>query len=143
MEATSKDKKQSTKKNNTTKLSDEEKVTAFMAALDHPLKTEIDAVRAIIKNTDDGIKERIKWNAPSYYFNNEDMVTFHVRPTKHVHLVFHHPAIVKIKSAMLEGDYKDRRMAYFTDMEAIQSKTTELENIMKELVTMIKNNSSL
>ena len=143
MEATSRDKKQSTKKNNTAKLSDEEKVTAFMAELDHPLKTEIDAVRAIIKNTDDDIKERIKWNAPSYYFHNEDMVTFHTRATKHVHLVFHHPAIVKINSAMLEGDYKDRRMVYFTDMEAIQSKKTDLENIMKELVTMIKNNSSL
>ncbi len=62
------------------------------------MKAEIEAVRTIIKNADSKMLERIKWNAPSYYYK-EDLVTFNPRATKHVHLVFHHAAIVKIKSA--------------------------------------------
>jgi hypothetical protein len=139
MKETSKIKKPPLKNLSTAKLSDEEKVTAFMAQLDNPLKAEIETVRTIIKTADVGIKERIKWNAPSYYFNNEDMVTFHTRAINRVHLVFHHPDIVQIKSPLLEGDYKDRRMTYFKDMAAVQSAKQELQNIMKELVTIIKN----
>ncbi len=79
-------------------------VNEYMIKLVHPLKTEIEVVRTIIKNADSKILERIKWNAPSYY-HKEDLVTFNPRATKHVHLVFHHAAIVKIKSSLLQGDY--------------------------------------
>lgn len=119
-------------------MTDAEKVSEFMRLLEHPLKPEIEAVRAIIKSTDARISERIKWNAPSYYFK-DDMVTFHVRPEKHVHLVFHHPAIVTIESWLLEGDYKDRRMAYFTDMTDIENKTVELKRILGKLIQLIDN----
>jgi hypothetical protein len=113
-------------------------VNEYMIKLVHPLKAEIEAVRTIIKNADGKISERIKWNAPSYY-HKEDMLTFNPRATKHVHLVFHHAAIVKIKSGLLQGDYKDRRMAYFTDMADVQSKKRELERVVRELVEFIEN----
>ena len=106
-----------------------------MTGLRHPLKAEMEAVRLIIKNADKRISERIKWKAPSYYYK-EDMVTFNGWATKNVHLVFHHPAIVKIKSDLLEGDYKDRRMMYFTDMADVKKKRKELEKIVKELVKL-------
>lgn len=92
-----------------------------MRKLIHPLKNEIEAVRSIIKNSHAKISERVKWNAPSFFYN-EDMATIHVKATKHVHLIFHHPAIVKIISPLLEGDYKDRRMTYFQTMEEIGGK---------------------
>jgi len=104
-----------------------------MDQLQHPLKAEIESVRKIIKASHPGISERIKWNAPSYYFK-EDMVTFHTRELKKVHLVFHHPSIVKIKSPFLEGDYKDRRMMYFRDKSELKERKKELERIMQELV---------
>ncbi|MEO8512532.1 MAG: DUF1801 domain-containing protein [Ignavibacteria bacterium] len=118
-------------------MTDKEKVTDYMTKLKHPLKDEIEAVRKIIKGSDKKISERIKWNAPSYYYR-EDMVTFNHRNHKAVHLVFHHLAIVKIKSPLLLGDYKDRRMAYFKDMKEIKSNKKELERIMRALVK--KNN---
>lgn len=108
-------------------------VEAYMNELSHPLKKEIEAVRTIIRRSSKSISERIKWNAPSYYYK-EDMVTFNPRATGHVHLVFHHPGIVKIKSALLHGDYKDRRMAYFKDMKEVKAGKKELERIMNELV---------
>ena len=83
-----------------------------MRKLNHSLKDEIEALRTIIKKANPKIAERIKWNAPSYYCK-EDLVTFNPRATKHVHLVFHNAVIVKIKSDLLEGNYKDRRMVYF------------------------------
>jgi hypothetical protein len=117
---------------------DDQQIAEFMDLLVHPLKKEIEAVRTIIKNADDKINERIKWNAPSYYYK-ADFVTFNPRNTKQVHLVFHHPSIVNIRSVLLEGDYKDRRMAYFNDMNDIISKKKELERIIKESVAFIVN----
>lgn len=108
-------------------------VAAYMNKLKHPLKDEIEAVRKIIKGADKTIMERIKWNAPSYYAS-ADMVTFNPRAEDHVHLVFHHPAIVKIKSSLLQGDYKDRRMVYLKNMKEIKANKKELERILKELV---------
>src|SRR5687768_8656532 len=97
---------------------DGDKVITYMENLDHPLKAEIEAVRNIIKGANSKIGERIKWNVPSYYFQ-EDIVTFNPRTDKHVHLVFHHPFIVKIKSDLLVGDYVDRRMTYLKNMAEI------------------------
>ncbi len=117
-------------------MTDKEKVNEYMTKLKHPLKDEIESVRKIIKSSNSSISERIKWNAPSYYCT-EDIVTFNPRNHKTVHLVFHHPAIVKIKSPLLLGDYKDRRMTYFKDMKEIKANRKELERIMNELVKKI------
>jgi Domain of unknown function (DU1801). len=110
-------------------------VNAFMVALDHPLHAEIEAVRAIIRSNPK-IEERVKWNAPSFFYT-DDLATIHVKARQHVHLIFHHPAIVKIKSPFLEGDYKDRRMMYFENMAEIKARKKELVRIIKELVQLM------
>jgi hypothetical protein len=107
-------------------------VDAFMKALGHPLQAEIEAVRSIIKQNRK-IDERVKWNAPSFFYK-DDLATIHVKATQHVHLIFHHPAIVKIRSVYLEGDYRDRRMMYFENMDEIKVRKKELTRIIKELV---------
>ncbi len=111
-----------------------EAVDAFLAKLDHPLTQEIEAVRAIIKSTHKDMGERVKWNAPSFFYK-EDLATFHVRPKDHVHLIFHHIAVTRIKSPLLEGDYKDRRMTYFHSMKEIKEKRAELTRIFKTLIS--------
>ncbi len=120
------------------KKNDADAVADYMKALKHPLKKEMEAVRAIIKDANSKIMERIKWNAPSYYYQ-QDIVTFNHRTPLHVHLVFHHPYIVQIKSSLLEGDYKDRRMTYFKDMKSVNENKSELQRIMNELIKMIDN----
>jgi uncharacterized protein YdhG (YjbR/CyaY superfamily) len=109
-----------------------------MHKLEHPLKAEIEAVRTIIKGANNKIEERIKWNAPSYYYK-EDIVTFNHRATNHVHLVFHHPTIVNIKSGLLEGDYRDRRMMYLRNVQDVKANRKEVEYIMNELINFIDN----
>jgi uncharacterized protein YdhG (YjbR/CyaY superfamily) len=124
-----------TTKKKITYNNDEQEADAFMQLLEHPLKNEIEAVRQIIKaNT--RLSERIKWAAPSYYFDNTDLVTFNLRQEKGVMLVFHNIAIVSIKSDLLEGEYKDRRLMYFKDMADVETRKPELERIMKEYIKL-------
>ncbi len=111
-------------------------VNAFMNQLDHPLKDAIEAVRDIIKSNPN-ISERVKWNAPSFFYT-DDLATIHVKARQHVHLIFHHPAIVSIQSEFLEGDYKDRRMMYFESMKEVKARKKELTRIIKELVALVK-----
>lgn len=111
-------------------------VREYMEKLEHPMKAEIEAVRKIIKEANEKISERIKWNAPSYY-TQEDLVTFNHRNEKQVHLVFHHKEIVNIQSELLKGDYKDRRMVYFDNMAAVKKNKKELVNIINELVLRV------
>lgn len=118
------------------KQSDAELVYDFMGQLEHPLKAEIEAIRAIIKGTNNTISERIKWAAPSY-FTSVDLVTFNLRLATKVHLVFHNEAITNVKSDLLLGDYKDRRMMYFDTMKAVEANKTELERIINEYVTLV------
>lgn len=115
-----------------------EQVIAFMDHLVHPLKAEVQVVRDIIKKVDQDVTEQIKWNAPSFSYRGEYLVTFNLRAQQHIHLVFHNPMISKVKSKLLEGDYTDRRMAYFSDEKDIQAKKTALEKALKDLIRLQK-----
>lgn len=115
-----------------------DKVDEFLENLSHPLKAEVEAVRSIIKGVNKDINEEIKWKAPSFNFRGEYLVTFNLRDEKRIHLVFHNPQISKVKNKLLEGDYKDRRMAYFADMQDIMAKKSMLEKALKDLIKLQK-----
>ena len=126
-----------TAKNKLAKPSEQELVNGWMTKLDPELKRAVDAVRKIIKTAGPQLNERIKWNAPSYYYK-EDIVTFGpVKERDRVMLVFHHPSIVKIKSDLLKGEYKDRRLAYFNSLKEIKENKKELVRIIKESLQLI------
>ncbi|HKY55990.1 MAG TPA: DUF1801 domain-containing protein, partial [Anaerolineales bacterium] len=80
------------------KLKKSETVSAvdeFMKKLKHPLKAEVQMLRDIIKKEDKNITEQIKWNAPTFSYNGEYLVTFNLWEKKKIHLVFHNPMISK------------------------------------------------
>jgi uncharacterized protein YdhG (YjbR/CyaY superfamily) len=110
-----------------------ETVDTFMDKLDHPLKAEVQAVREIIKGVDPRITEQVKWNAPSFSYTDY-IATFNLRATQHVHLIFHNPNIASIHSDILEGDYRDRRMTYFADMDDVNAKKAALAYVVGELI---------
>jgi len=120
------------------KLPDEEQVNAYMSNLKPEVKSEIEAVRKIIKNASPKLNERIKWNAPSYYYL-QDILTFGPYKKEKILLVFHHPYVVKIKSPLLEGDYKDRRLIYFKNKTEAEKNKKELSRIINEIIKMIDN----
>lgn len=119
------------------KLTDAEQVAAWMTTLHHPLKDGIQDIRECITSADPRIRERIKWNAPSYHLNGTDIVTFGPRRGDKVLLVFHHPAIVGIRSGLLEGDFKDRRLAWFGSRDDIHTAREEVIRIVRAVVADI------
>ena len=126
------------KKKKGSPVSRTDKVDEFLENLSHPLKAEVEAVRSIIKGVNKNITEEIKWKAPSFNYKGEYLVTFNLRDEKRIHLVFHNPQISKVKSKLLEGDYADRRMAYFADMQDVMAKKSALEKALKDLIKLQK-----
>ncbi len=116
-----------------------EQVEQYMAALAHPMKAEIERLRGIIRAANPAISERIKWNAPSYHVRETDIVTFGppARKMDEVMLVFHHPAVVKIGSPILTGNYSDRRLAIFKSMAEIEANGEEIGRILNEIIAAI------
>jgi hypothetical protein len=112
-----------------------------MAALDHPFKVEVQAVRAIIKGVHPGITEQIKWQAPSFSYQGY-LVTFNLWARQHVHLVFHNGALLNDKTGLLEGEYPDRRMLYFKDMAEVQAKQAALVEFIRTWIRLMDEQSS-
>ena len=63
-------------------------------------------------------------------------MTFNLHATDSVHLVFHDGAILDDQGGLLEGNYPDRRMAYFTDLDDIEAKAPRLRNAIEEWITI-------
>lgn len=111
-----------------------------MDKLDHPFKKEVQALRKIILNVNEGITEDIKWAAPSFSYKGY-MVTFNLWAKQHVHLVFHNGAILSDKSELLEGDYPDRRMLYLANMKDVKAKKAALEKLIRQWIKLMDKQS--
>ena len=111
-------------------------VDAYMARLDHPLKAEVQAVRETILGVHPRITEQVKWNAPSFSYKGY-LATFNLRPTHHVHLVWHDGAILSDPDGLLEGRYPDRRMTYFTSMADVQARRAALKALVRQWVDLM------
>lgn len=120
-------------------------VAAFMAALDHPLKAEIEAVRAIIRGADRRINEGVKWNAPSFYLT-EHFATLKLRPHATVQVVLHTGAKTKSNSVamdirdpagLIEWAAKDRGVVTFTSLTDIRAKQAAFVSILKQWIKQL------
>ena len=112
----------------------------FMQASQHPFKQEIETLRNIIKQTNKKISERVKWNAPSYFYI-KDMAAFNLHQQKFVQLIFIFPYGLIPENDLLEGNWKDRREARFFDMKDIKSKKAVLEKTINEWVALTEGNN--
>jgi hypothetical protein len=110
-----------------------ETVDEFMAKLNHPFKAEVQVIRDMIKGVNPAIAEQVKWNAPSFSYTDY-IATFSLHITDRLLLIFHNPSIASIHSDILEGDYPDRRLVYFSGMQDVQAKQPALEYVVRELI---------
>lgn len=62
-------------------------IDIYLAAKQHPLAAEIDALRAWILGVDDSIREEIKWNSVSFRNEHDFFATVHLRSTGSLQLV--------------------------------------------------------
>lgn len=112
-------------------------VDAYMRDVDHPFKAELEAVRQIILTASSKISERIKWNAPSFYYK-EDLGAFNPRATEYAHLILLFPggAGMDDNSGLLEGNHKDRREAKFHSLNDVKAKKPVLEKLVKNWIAL-------
>jgi len=121
-------------------------VDAFMAALKHPLKNDIEAVRRIILDASPKIGDGVKWNSLSFR-TDEYFATVHLRGTDAVRLVFHRGAKVKDNSSprpdipdpkrLIEWLALDRCMVNLGSGKAIQANKQTLTTIVKKWIAQM------
>ena len=119
-------------------------VDEFLNDLQHPMKKEIGEIRKIISGTDKRLTEKIKWNAPSYCFNNDDRITFNLSGKGFIRLIFHcgvKPTNKKLKeplfvdtTGLLEWASNDRAIIRFDNLKAIQEHKKDLVNLVKKWI---------
>lgn len=122
------------------KSSGHQQVVDYLNNIEHPLKKEIEEVRKIILSANEHITEHIKWNAPSFCFNNEDRVTFNLQGKGFFRLVFHCGAKVKAyagkgalfndTTGLLDWVASDRAIVKLTDMSDVEDKRDKLAEVV-------------
>lgn len=120
-----------------TKASAKADVDAFLRDLKHKRKDDIQAIRAIVRAADRKIVERIKWNAPSYGYD-DDRVTFRLQPKDAVQLIFHRGAkkrtdafVFDDDTGLLEWLADDRAAVTFKDQANIRAKKARLTHLVR------------
>lgn len=112
-------------------------VDEYLAKLAHPMKPEIEAVRALILGSTPGVTERVKWNAPSFGLDGEDRVTLRLQPGDRLELIFHRGAKVKDTtgfafedgSGLLKWLAPDRAVATVADRADLEAKREALARV--------------
>lgn len=119
-------------------------VDAFIAALAHPLKAELQTLRALILAADPAIDEGIKWNAPSFRRRDgEWFATFHLRAKTGLQLILHRgakkraealasAAAIDDPAALLEWLGDDRATVKFRDVADIETKRQAFVALLRE-----------
>jgi hypothetical protein len=121
-------------------------VERFLAALDHPQRNAILALRAIILGADARIAESVKWNAPSFH-TSEHFATFHLRAKTGVQVVLHLGAkprpdatvrdSIDDGASLLEWRSPDRALATFRDLADVEEKRAAFAAIVRQWIAFV------
>ena len=120
---------------------DGDAVAAFLAALEHPSKDAIVALRDIVLAADARIAEGIKWNAPSFR-TSDWFATFHLRAKPGVQLILHRGAkgrddamqAIADPDGLLQWLGPDRASVRFRDIGEVEAKRTAFEALVRQWV---------
>ncbi|WP_244227239.1 DUF1801 domain-containing protein [Corallococcus aberystwythensis] len=115
-----------------------DEVEQYMAELEHPLKAEIETVRAAILASDASITERIKWKAPSFVHSGDDRITFRLAPKGIFQVILHRGAKVKDTtgfafeddSGLVEWLAPDRGVVTLPDAKTVKAKKAALVKLV-------------
>jgi len=117
---------------------------AFMAALDHPLKSDIEAVRKLILAASPEIADGVKWNSLSFR-HTDWFATVNLRAKDVIQLVMHTGAKAKNnpdlgipdESGLLLWLAKDRALATLGSGKALKANAKAFTTIVKAWVKYV------
>ena len=122
-------------------------VTAFLDDQNHPLRKEIEELRACILAANPNLSENIKWNSPNYCFNGDDRITMKIQPPKSIQIILHRGAkkqeqpkgrIINNPPYWLVWKENDRAIATFKDGDAIESCKSGLTSVISQWIEATK-----
>ena len=121
-------------------------IEAFMSALVHPCKTEIEALRKLMLGVDASIAEGVKWNVPSFR-TTEWFATTHLRAKSGFGVVFHFGAkaralpkgglAIEDPDKLLEWLGKDRAIVAFADAKDFAKKKAAFKAIVRQWIRFV------
>jgi len=120
-------------------------VDAYMAALDHPCKAEVEALRRIITGVDARIAEGVKWNAPSWRLD-EYFATTHLRAKQGIGVILHLGAKTRAPErkpaiddpdGLLEWLGPDRARVAFADMADLRRRQAAFEAVLWQWIRLL------
>jgi hypothetical protein len=119
-------------------------VDAYLAALAHPLKAEVVALRKLILAIDPSVSEEVKWNAPSFR-TTEHFATMNLRSPQCVQLILHLGAKKRAASALkiddptglLEWLGADRASVKFASKRELSDKHAALERVLRQWIECV------
>lgn len=121
-------------------------VDDFMAALDHPCKGEIEALRRLVLGVDPAIAEGIKWNAPSFR-TSEYFATTNLRARAGIGVILHLGArsrdlppggiAIADPEGLLRWLGKDRAMVEFADVKDLKAKGAAFRAVLRQWITHV------
>jgi hypothetical protein len=91
-----------------------------------------------------GAAIRIKWNARSFFIDDDDRITFWLQPGDRVQLIFHRGAMrrddattfsFEDRSGLLEWVAKDRAVVTFHDLGDVKAKSAALKDLVRRWMT--------
>lgn len=114
-------------------------VEAHIAALDHPLKTDIEALRRLILSTDASVGEEVKWNSPSFH-TGEHFATMRLNGREPLQLILHLGAkkarmpdgVIEEPSGLLRWLGPDRACVTFTGPGQVAARADALRAILRQ-----------
>lgn len=120
-------------------------VDAYMAALDHPCKAEVEALRRIITGVDARIAEGVKWNAPSWRLD-EYFATTHLRAKQGIGVILHLGAKTRAPErkpaiddpdGLLEWLGPDRARVAFADLVDLRRRQAAFEAVLRQWIRLL------
>ena len=120
-------------------------VDAFLAGLDHPLKAEIEAVRALILGLGPEMGEGIKWKAPTFR-TTDDFATVNLRSPASLQVILHRGAKVRPglvqptiddPAGLLKWLGKDRAMATPGTGDACRANFPAFEAVLRQWIAVV------
>jgi hypothetical protein len=117
----------------------------FVEALEHPHKTAIQELREFVRSIDPSINEEVKWNAPSFYLE-DNFATLRVHPAPILQLVLHHGSkknaspkqfVVPDPDGIVKWAAKDRCVITFVSLADARSKMDSLRPIIASWIQQL------
>ena len=110
-------------------------VDDWFGEYDNPMSEVVQAVRAVILETDPRIDECIKWKSPTFTFEG-NIASFNPRSKKHASLMFHTGKKIPGDFPTMEGSGDTAGYMKFVSVDEVDARADELRAVVAAWIAL-------